>query len=165
MRAEERPAISAAASRMRFAAFTAVLLASIGIAGVRACPNAKLLEPFLQTIAGTGAPGTTNGPVTRATFVGPVGVALGSDGSIYVADEFGQDIRQIKDGIVRTVAGASAAASSPQQRIGGYRDGPAATDQPRQLSSIIRVVSPSDRMVPSMSRILLTFAFAEFPEA
>ncbi len=78
----------------------------------------------MATVAGSGALGLDDGPAKRATFTGPVAVAIGPDNAIYVADEFGQAIRRIKNGVVSTIAGASAPGFTPQFRLGGYVDGP-----------------------------------------
>jgi RHS repeat-associated protein len=46
------------------------------------------------------------GPATEAMLDGPMGVAVGSDGSIYVADAWNNRIRRVgSDGIITTVAG------------------------------------------------------------
>jgi DNA-binding beta-propeller fold protein YncE len=97
------------------------------LVALASCPNDRILHPSLQIIAGNGAPSQGNGIAREAGFVGPLGVAIGPDGSIYVADTFGQTIRRVKDGVVTNFAGVSTPSFSPQQRIGGYRDGPAAT--------------------------------------
>jgi hypothetical protein len=88
------------------------------------CDHSNLKQPSVVTLAGSGAPGFRNGPSHQATFVGPVGVAVAADGSIYVADEYGQAIRRIKKGVVQTVAGISSSGATGQDRIGGYVDGP-----------------------------------------
>ena len=56
-------------------------------------------------IAG-GPPGLNDGPAAQALFRNPRGVALGRDGTIYVADAFNNRIRAISGGMVRTVAGS-----------------------------------------------------------
>ena len=88
------------------------------------CDHSNLKQPSVVTLAGSGAPGSRNGLAHQATFVGPVGVAVAADGSIYVADEYGQAIRHIKNGVVQTVAGVSSSGPTGQDRIGGYVDGP-----------------------------------------
>lgn len=55
----------------------------------------------VQTFAGTGAPGTNNGPDYQATFIFPKAIARTSDGSIYVGES--ETIRRIKDGQVTTI--------------------------------------------------------------
>jgi DNA-binding beta-propeller fold protein YncE len=59
------------------------------------------------TIAGSGIAGSADGPADRARFSDPFGVAIASDGTIYVADAGdAQAIRAISpDGQVFTVAG------------------------------------------------------------
>jgi len=55
--------------------------------------------------AGTGAVGSLDGPLAVATFDGPQGLAIGSDGAVYITDIRKYYIRRIKDGMVQTVAG------------------------------------------------------------
>ena len=45
----------------------------------------------VSTVAGSGANGTNNGPAGSARFSGPRGIAVGGDGTIYVAD-FGNNL-------------------------------------------------------------------------
>src|SRR5688572_7511191 len=71
-------------------------------------------EPVLEhnwtarsfVLAGDGKPGTRDGHVTRARFSDPFGVAVGSDGSLYVADAGeARAVRRISpDGFVSTIA-------------------------------------------------------------
>jgi sugar lactone lactonase YvrE len=56
-------------------------------------------------LAGSGLMGSDNGAAATATFVLPQGLALGSDGSLYVSDHGSHLIRQITSGQVSTLAG------------------------------------------------------------
>jgi len=65
----------------------------------------------VSTIAGTGSPGTTDGvPGAQAMFNKPNGLAVASDGTIYVVDSENQVIRRIENNpptyFVSTYAGA-----------------------------------------------------------
>jgi sugar lactone lactonase YvrE len=53
-------------------------------------------DGVVTTLAGTGASGGTNGAGSTATFAGPWGVTVGSDGTIYVSEFSGHRIRKIK---------------------------------------------------------------------
>ncbi len=57
------------------------------------------------TIAGTGAPGATNGPASIAKFYNPVEVAVRHDGAVFVSDYGNHTIRLIESGVVSTFAG------------------------------------------------------------
>ena len=70
----------------------------------------------VSTLAGDGTAGFLDGPAISARFNGPVGLALGSDGKLYVADAGNHSIRVISGGQVTTLAGDGTA---------GYLDGPA----------------------------------------
>jgi len=77
----------------------------------------------VSTIAGVGgAPGFANGSGSQAEFNAPAGVAVGSDGTIYVADAGNNRIRQIQNQsgtwTVSTLAGSGSA---------GFADGAAAS--------------------------------------
>jgi hypothetical protein len=74
-------------------------------------------DGIVTTIAGDGFAGSKDGIGNNANFNSPVGIALGKDGNLYVADNQNHSIRQITpDGIVSTFAGTGAP---------GYKDGAA----------------------------------------
>jgi sugar lactone lactonase YvrE len=79
----------------------------------------------LNHVAGTGKKGFTGdgGPAKDCTFDGPKGIALGRDGSIYIADTENHAIRKIdaKSGTITTIAGIG-----PKHK-GGTGDGGPAT--------------------------------------
>jgi len=81
----------------------------------------------VSTVAGSGVPGVKDGAAAHASFVYPMGVAVGTDGVVFVADTGGQRIRAIRNGTVTTVAGsATKYARAGMWILGGFRDGPAA---------------------------------------
>jgi sugar lactone lactonase YvrE len=60
----------------------------------------------VTTFAGTGAPGASDGSKEQASFNIPVGVAINSEGFLFVADEQNNAIRYISpQGTVTTIAG------------------------------------------------------------
>jgi ABC-type branched-subunit amino acid transport system substrate-binding protein/sugar lactone lactonase YvrE len=95
-------------------------------------PSLSTLEPstghllYLQnvtvsTLAGDGNWGYRDGPGPQARFLGPEGLAIDPQGSVYVAERFGNRIRRISpDGMVSTLAGMG----TP-----GYSDGPGSSAQ------------------------------------
>ena len=61
----------------------------------------------VSTLAGGGEAGYLDGVGRAARFDGPVGVAVGRDGTVWVADTYHDRIRRIgRDGSVTTVAGS-----------------------------------------------------------
>jgi serine/threonine protein kinase, bacterial len=73
-------------------------------------------QAAVTTLAGSSE-GFQDGAPTEAKFSGPVGVAIGPDGAVYVADQFNNVIRKIgADGVVSTLAGIAGG--------GGFADGP-----------------------------------------
>jgi len=69
----------------------------------------------VSTLAGTGAPGFTEGPAAAAQFSSPSGVVMNAAGILYVADRENHRIRRIANGIVTTLAGNG---------VAGFGDGP-----------------------------------------
>jgi sugar lactone lactonase YvrE len=62
----------------------------------------------IQTVAGAGEPGYggDDGPAAEAQLSWPAGIAVGADGSVYVADSGNDRIRRLRpDGRIGTVAG------------------------------------------------------------
>ncbi len=80
-------------------------------------------EGGVEVFAGTGSYGFSGdgGPATAAQLNFPQGLAVGADGSLYIADVYNNRIRRVSpDGIIHTVAGSD---------TGGYGgDGGPATD-------------------------------------
>ncbi len=70
--------------------------------------TAAALPPLIETIAGTGQSGYNgdNLPAVGAQLSLPAGLAVGPDGSLFVADEINNRVRRIApDGQITTVAG------------------------------------------------------------
>ena len=57
----------------------------------------------VTTLAGSGAEGSANGPVARAEFTRPTGVAIGLNEEVYVLEFERGRIRRISDGRVATI--------------------------------------------------------------
>ena len=66
----------------------------------------------VSTLAGTGQPGDTDGPVGKARFKEPTGVTVDSLGAIYVADRGNNRVRVIREGQVTTLAPGAGLASA-----------------------------------------------------
>jgi RHS repeat-associated protein len=79
-------------------------------------------DGVITTVAGNGQPGYfgDGGPATQARLYNPYAIAVGPDGSLFIADSVNNRIRRVgRDGIITTVAGTG---------IGGYSgDGGPAT--------------------------------------
>ena len=77
----------------------------------------KVSNGVATTFAGNGTYGFSgdNGPATAAEFGGdaddggPSGVAVDSNGNVYIADTFNGRIRMVSNGVITTVAGGSTA--------------------------------------------------------
>jgi uncharacterized protein (TIGR03437 family) len=74
----------------------------------------KVATGTISTVAGNGTAGFSgdNGPATSAQFNQPEGVAVDTNGNVYVADTGNNRIREISGGIVTTLAGTGAAGFS-----------------------------------------------------
>lgn len=67
----------------------------------------------VTTFAGSGSAGSSDGLGTAASFRGPIGIAIDSNGNLYVADVSNNMIRKITpQGLVSTLAGSTTAGSS-----------------------------------------------------
>jgi len=82
---------------------------SLYIAGY-AAHRVRRITPdgIITTVAGTGLSRDSGdgGPAVQASFRSPSGIALGPDGSLYIADYAAHRVRRItSDGIITTVAG------------------------------------------------------------
>ncbi len=63
-------------------------------------------EGVVTTLAGTGTSGFAEGTGTNAAFNWPRGIAIDSEGNLYIADSSNQRIRKVTpDGIVSTIVG------------------------------------------------------------
>jgi ABC-type branched-subunit amino acid transport system substrate-binding protein/sugar lactone lactonase YvrE len=75
----------------------------------------------VSTLAGDGHWGYRDGPGAQARFNGVDGIAVDSQGNVYVSERFGNRIRRVSPhGMVSTLAGTG---------VAGYADGPAMTAQ------------------------------------
>jgi sugar lactone lactonase YvrE len=104
----------------------------------------------VTTIAGGGLPGSrgalADGPANVARFFGPEGLAVDTEGNIFVADTLNNRIRRISpDGIVTTVAGSGPGTAYGFD--GALVDGPA---------DIARFNDPSDVVVDAAGVLYVT---------
>jgi DNA-binding beta-propeller fold protein YncE len=58
----------------------------------------------VSTFAGSGSPGSADGPSTEATFVSPMGIAVLPNDDVIVADSAAKNVRLIRRGQVETLA-------------------------------------------------------------
>jgi len=95
-------------------------------------------DGIIETVAGTGVPGFSGdgGPATRAGLDNPRGIAVGQDGSLYIADN--ARVRRVTpDGVIRTIAGTGS--------VGFTGDGGPATEASFRLLSAV-TVAPDDTL-------------------
>jgi|GEM_PF-2721697 len=155
-------------ARLAGVAAATVLAVALVAPAFAACPHERTapLQPQTSTFAGSGYPRVTDGPVKAAGFIDPFGIAVGPDGSIYVADGDAHDIRRIHNGVVDVFAGTAPDGLSVQQRIGGYRDGPVRTARFNRPTGVavakdgtVYVSDEANQMVRKISHgIVSTFA-------
>ena len=71
-------------------------------------PSAPVPIPQSLTIfaGNTGGPGVDDGAASAARFSLPRGVAMASDGTLYIADSYNNTIRKMSNGQVSTLAGS-----------------------------------------------------------
>jgi hypothetical protein len=82
-------------------------------------------EPALRVLAGSGIPERVDGLSEKAGFNTPYGLAVDSQGRIYVVDCYNNSIRVIANGMVDTVAGSSKGTDAYGFSLGGLVDGDA----------------------------------------
>jgi sugar lactone lactonase YvrE len=83
--------------------------------GRRRSTSALAVSASIFTVAGNGSAGFSGdgGPATAARLNGPVDVAVGPDGSLYIADRLNNRVRRVGvDGIITTVVGNEGAGNS-----------------------------------------------------
>jgi hypothetical protein len=110
-------------------------------------------DGMIRTVAGTGNPGVgggysgDGGPATSALLCSPYDVALGPDGSLYIADGSNNRVRRVNtDGIIHTVAGKT----SQQINTG---DGGPATEATLAFPDSIAVDATGNLYIKSSNRI------------
>lgn len=82
----------------------------------------------VTTLAGSGSTGSADGTGAAASFNVPYGVAVGSGGTVYIADRYNHKIRKITSaGVVTTLAGSGSS---------GYMDGTGTAAQFNSPSSV-----------------------------
>jgi len=78
--------------------------------------QAEALSPIVTTVAGGGTPPDglgDGGPATQANLITPHYMAVGPDGSLYIADQLHHRVRKVDpQGIITTVAGTGTAGFS-----------------------------------------------------
>jgi sugar lactone lactonase YvrE len=91
---------------------------------------------IITTVAGTGNPGYSGdgGPATSANLNYPTGVAVDSNGNIYIADTYNNLVRVVTSGIISRVAGTTTGLSATetqaqQTNTGSFTSGGVATSQ------------------------------------
>ncbi|MEX2416323.1 MAG: stalk domain-containing protein, partial [Paenibacillaceae bacterium] len=77
----------------------------------------------VSTVSGNGEFGSTNGATADALYRAPQGIALATDGSIFVADTQSHLIRQVKEDQVTTFAGLTLDLDELGLPEGGISDG------------------------------------------
>jgi len=75
----------------------------------------------IKTVAGTGKSGFSGdgGPATKAQLASPHGLALDTQGNLYIGDQHNARVRRVSQGVITTVAGSG--------QHGYYGDGLPAT--------------------------------------
>lgn len=92
----------------------------------------------VNTLAGSGKSGYTDGPASSATFTLPMSIAVSPNGDIFVPDMGANRIRLIRDGNVSTIAGGGVGRppGNGWWMTGGYIDGAAAQARFKQPSAV-----------------------------
>jgi len=109
-------------------------------------------DGFVSTFAGSGIPGDMDGPATDARFTEPDGIAIDTNGNVYVADASNHKIKKIDiDGVVTTIAGSGLPGNADGTGSSAQFDTPSGLDIDLDNNILvsgnfthkIRLVSPS----------------------
>ncbi|MBV9148420.1 MAG: hypothetical protein JO024_01040 [Candidatus Eremiobacteraeota bacterium] len=112
---------------MKIRSRAALRFLAAGVAAFAFLAVGAAAATIVATLAGSGAWGAANGSAAAASFMMPAGVALDRTGDVFITDAQAQQVRELSpSGVVRTVAGGPANATSGLTARGGYRDGAAA---------------------------------------
>lgn len=99
-----------------------VVLVAVSLFGCKTEEEKKCEKDCVSVLAGSGLAKFVDGKAIAkedgASFQMPRGIALASDGTLYVADAANRRVRVLRDGMVSTLAGSGE---------DGKKDGPAAT--------------------------------------
>jgi sugar lactone lactonase YvrE len=121
----ERGWLDGAGSAAKFNGPDGIALAPSGDLYVADADNRRIRrvapDGTVTTVAGSGQPGTRDGPAATAQFLYPTGVAVDHAGALYIADRGAHTIRKLTpQGVVSTLAGSDRP---------GYTDGMGAVAQ------------------------------------
>ena len=105
--------------RFSIAALSVVIAAALASSAPAVAAG---FDATMTTVAGSGGLGYADGDAKEATFILPVGLAVGPNNAIYIADAGSQRIRVLQNGTVRTLAGGGGLLPGSFWVRGGYRD-------------------------------------------
>jgi sugar lactone lactonase YvrE len=112
-------------------------LAYILIAFTLLLPLQAVADPqILADFAGTGDMGIQDGPLLKATFSLPMGMAFDKDGSLLVVDSYNNRIRKISKDTVSTLTGFTDQKDAYSLPLEGFSDGDLLTarfNKPRDI--------------------------------
>ena len=100
-----------------------------------------LASGAMDVVAGTGVAGFSGdgGPAIDAQLARPIGMTMGPDGNLYIADSENNVVRRVhEDGMIETVLGAAGEA--------GFSDLPIAIDDARLSDPADLLFGPDDRL-------------------
>jgi len=86
----------------------------------------KVSNGVITTVVGnvTAGFGGDNGQATSAELNQPIGVAVDSDGNLYIADSYNNRIRKVSNGVITTVAGGGTSLGDTGQATSAQLNGP-----------------------------------------
>lgn len=97
--------------------------AGVPVAHAEAAGQTAPPTPKVVTIAGNGQFGEDNGAALSASLRTPMGIAIHSDGTVYVADTKSHLIRKLQQGAVSTYAGLTISMDAKGFPVGTLIDG------------------------------------------